>query len=83
MDIDNQDATESCTDLYIVSWALKANTFSWAWTAWITQKALWKRLLAVEYLLEEHPWYLEKIAFVQIAAPSRTRIPSYVGSEHR
>ena len=42
-------------------------------------KGIVERLLAVEYLLEEHPWYLEKIAFVQIAAPSRTHIPSYVG----
>jgi trehalose 6-phosphate synthase len=42
-------------------------------------KGIVERLLALEYLLEEHPWYLEKIVFVQIAAPSRTRIPSYVG----
>jgi trehalose 6-phosphate synthase len=41
-------------------------------------KGIVERLLAVEYLLEEHPWFLEKIAFVQIAAPSRTHIPSYV-----
>jgi trehalose-6-phosphate synthase len=42
-------------------------------------KGIVERLLAIEYLLEEHPWYLEKLVFVQIAAPSRTRIPSYVG----
>jgi trehalose-6-phosphate synthase len=42
-------------------------------------KGIVERLLALEYLLEEHPWYLERIVFVQIAAPSRTRIPSYVG----
>ncbi len=41
-------------------------------------KGIVERLLAFEYLLHEHPWYLEKIVFVQIAAPSRTRIPSYV-----
>ncbi len=29
-------------------------------------------------VLEEHPWYLEKIVFVQIAAPSRATIPSYI-----
>ena len=40
-------------------------------------KGIVERLLAIEFLLEEHPWYLEKIVFVQIAAPSRTRIPSY------
>jgi trehalose-6-phosphate synthase len=42
-------------------------------------KGIVERLLAIEHLLEEHPWYLEKIVFVQIAAPSRTRIPSYAG----
>jgi len=41
-------------------------------------KGIVERLLAFEYLLDEHPWYLEKIVFVQIAAPSRTRIPSYI-----
>jgi trehalose 6-phosphate synthase len=40
-------------------------------------KGIVERLLAIEHLLEEHPWYLEKIVFAQIAAPSRTRIPSY------
>jgi trehalose-6-phosphate synthase len=42
-------------------------------------KGIVERMLAVESLLDEHPWYLEKIVFAQIAAPSRTRIPSYVG----
>jgi trehalose 6-phosphate synthase len=42
-------------------------------------KGIVERLLAIEYLLEEHPWYLEKIVFVQIAAPSRTGIPAYAG----
>jgi trehalose 6-phosphate synthase len=40
-------------------------------------KGIVERLLAVEHLLIEHPWYLEKVVFVQIAAPSRTAIPSY------
>lgn len=42
-------------------------------------KGIVERLLAIEHLLEEHPWYLERIVFAQIAAPSRTRIPSYAG----
>jgi len=33
--------------------------------------------MAVEKFLEEHPFYLERLTMVQIAAPSRTRIPSY------
>jgi trehalose 6-phosphate synthase len=40
-------------------------------------KGIPERLLAFERLLEEHPWYKEQIVFVQIAAPSRTRIPAY------
>jgi alpha,alpha-trehalose-phosphate synthase [UDP-forming] len=41
-------------------------------------KGIVERMLAVERLLEEHPYYRERITLVQIAAPSRTRIPSYV-----
>ncbi|WP_263355128.1 alpha,alpha-trehalose-phosphate synthase (UDP-forming) [Acidicapsa acidisoli] len=40
-------------------------------------KGIVERLLAFEHLLEEHPWYIEKVVFAQIAAPSRTHIPSY------
>ncbi|WP_263358880.1 alpha,alpha-trehalose-phosphate synthase (UDP-forming) [Acidicapsa ligni] len=40
-------------------------------------KGIVERLLAVEQLLEDHPWYHEKLTFVQIAAPTRARIPSY------
>jgi trehalose-6-phosphate synthase len=40
-------------------------------------KGIVERLMAVERLLEEHPWYLERLTMVQIAAPSRSRIPSY------
>jgi trehalose 6-phosphate synthase len=41
-------------------------------------KGIVERLLAVEHLFEVCPWYLEQIVFVQVASPSRTRIPSYV-----
>ena len=40
-------------------------------------KGIVERLLAIEDLLEEHPWHRERLTMVQIAAPSRTRIPSY------
>ena len=40
-------------------------------------KGIHERLIAVEKLLDEHPFYLERLTMVQIAAPSRTRIPSY------
>jgi len=41
-------------------------------------KGIVERLVAVEKLIEEHPFYLERLTMVQIAAPSRSRIPSYV-----
>jgi trehalose 6-phosphate synthase len=41
-------------------------------------KGIVERLLAIEQLLEEHPWHVERLTMVQIAAPSRTRIPSYM-----
>jgi trehalose 6-phosphate synthase len=40
-------------------------------------KGIVERLLAIEELLNEHPWHRERLTMVQIAAPSRTRIPSY------
>ena len=40
-------------------------------------KGIVERLLAIEQLLEEHPWYREQIVFVQIASPSRTGISTY------
>jgi alpha,alpha-trehalose-phosphate synthase [UDP-forming] len=40
-------------------------------------KGILERIMAFEQLLEEHPFYQERITLVQIAAPSRTRIPSY------
>jgi trehalose 6-phosphate synthase len=41
-------------------------------------KGIIERLMAVEKLIEEHPYYLERLTMVQIAAPSRSRIPSYI-----
>jgi trehalose 6-phosphate synthase len=41
-------------------------------------KGIVERLQAIEHLFQAHPWYLERLTMVQIAAPSRTRIPSYV-----
>jgi trehalose 6-phosphate synthase len=41
-------------------------------------KGIVERLMAVEKLFEEHPFYLERLTMAQIAAPSRSRIPSYI-----
>jgi trehalose 6-phosphate synthase len=46
-------------------------------------KGIVERLEAVGQLLEEHPWHRERLTLVQIAAPSRTRIPSYVDLRRR
>jgi trehalose 6-phosphate synthase len=46
-------------------------------------KGIVERLLAIEELLKEHPWHRERLTMVQIAAPSRTRIPSYVDLRKR
>jgi alpha,alpha-trehalose-phosphate synthase [UDP-forming] len=40
-------------------------------------KGIMERLLAFEHLIEKHPWHSGRLTFVQIAAPSRTRIPAY------
>jgi trehalose-6-phosphate synthase len=46
-------------------------------------KGIVERLLALELLLEAHPWHRERLTMVQIAAPSRTRIPSYLELRER
>lgn len=46
-------------------------------------KGIVERLEAVGQLFEEHPWYRERLTMVQIAAPSRTRIPSYAALRTR
>ncbi|OGP05389.1 MAG: trehalose-6-phosphate synthase [Deltaproteobacteria bacterium GWA2_38_16] len=40
-------------------------------------KGIIERFLAVERLLEQHPEWLGKFSFIQIAAPSRSRIETY------
>ncbi|HUV68059.1 MAG TPA: trehalose-6-phosphate synthase [Terracidiphilus sp.] len=46
-------------------------------------KGIEERLLAIEQLLEAHPWQRERITMVQIAAPTRTRIASYAKLQQR
>jgi trehalose 6-phosphate synthase len=41
-------------------------------------KGIAERLMAFERLLEERSWHRGRVTMVQIAAPSRTRIPSYI-----
>ena len=46
-------------------------------------KGIVERLEAIDLLLEKNPAYLERLTMVQIAAPSRTRIPSYVNLQRQ
>jgi alpha,alpha-trehalose-phosphate synthase [UDP-forming] len=46
-------------------------------------KGIVERLNAVEHLLENHPFYHERFTLVQVAAPSRTRIPAYADLRKR
>ncbi|HEY1650021.1 MAG TPA: trehalose-6-phosphate synthase [Terracidiphilus sp.] len=46
-------------------------------------KGIVERLMALEELLDEHPEYRGRLTTVQIAAPSRTRIPSYAELQTR
>ena len=41
-------------------------------------KGILERFLAIEQLMIDHPYHVERLTMVQIAAPSRTRIPSYM-----
>ncbi len=41
-------------------------------------KGILERLMAIERLFEERSWHRGRVTMVQIAAPSRTRIPSYM-----
>lgn len=41
-------------------------------------KGILERLMAFERLLEVRSWHRSRVTMVQIAAPSRTRIPSYM-----
>lgn len=46
-------------------------------------KGIEERFLALESLLEEHSEYVGELTLVQVAAPSRTRIPSYIELRRR
>lgn len=46
-------------------------------------KGIEERLRAVERLFELHPEWVGRFSFLQIAAPTRTRIPQYYDAEER
>jgi alpha,alpha-trehalose-phosphate synthase [UDP-forming] len=46
-------------------------------------KGIIERLVAMEHLFEDHPWHRERLTLAQVAAPSRTRIQSYIDLHHQ
>ncbi len=46
-------------------------------------KGIVERLMAFERLLEDRTWHRGRVTMVQVAAPSRTRIPSYIDLSHK
>ncbi|MEQ1516128.1 MAG: trehalose-6-phosphate synthase [Usitatibacteraceae bacterium] len=44
---------------------------------WDFTKGILERFLAIEALLEKYPHYRERICFLQVAAPTRSKLPAY------
>jgi len=72
---DEERATER--DALLREFGVRAKTILLGVDRMDYTKGIIERLHAIENLLDEHPWYRERITMVQIAAPSRTRIASY------
>lgn len=64
-------------DMLLKDYGIRAKTILLGVDRMDYTKGIIERLNAIENLLEEHPWYRERVTMVQIAAPSRTRIASY------
>ena len=44
---------------------------------WDFTKGILERFLAIESLLEKYPQYQERLCFLQVAAPTRSKLPAY------
>jgi trehalose-6-phosphate synthase len=44
---------------------------------WDFTKGILERFLAIESLLEKYPEYQERLSFLQVAAPTRSKLPAY------
>lgn len=77
-----QDRTEERREL-LSEFGVQAETIAVGVDRLDYTKGIVERLLAIEELLVEHPWHKERLTMVQIAAPSRTRIPSYAELHRR
>ncbi len=79
---DDQDRAAERKDL-LSGFGVRAETLAVGVDRLDYTKGILERLLAIEELIEEHPWHWERLTMVQIAAPSRTRIPSYADLKKR
>jgi trehalose 6-phosphate synthase len=78
-----QRATALARQQLLAEFGVRAETLALGVDRLDYTKGIIERLLAIEQLLEDHPWHRERLTMVQIAAPSRTRIPSYSELGHR
>jgi trehalose 6-phosphate synthase len=78
----DRSAKRPSRDALLGEYSLRAETLVVGVDRLDYTKGIVERLEAIEHLLEEHPWYLERLTMVQIAAPSRTRIASYLDLDH-
>ncbi len=49
---------------------------------WDFTKGILERFLAIESLLDKYPQYQERICFLQVAAPTRSKLPAYQQLQH-
>jgi trehalose 6-phosphate synthase len=79
----NRTAKRPSRDTLLAEFGLHAETLVVGVDRLDYTKGIVERLTAIEHLFEAHPWYLERLTMVQIAAPSRTRIPTYLDLHQR
>ena len=78
-----QEAGDDARNELLREFGVRAETLALGVDRMDYTKGIVERLLAFEHLLAEHPWHWERLTMVQIAAPSRTRIPAYDGLHRR
>jgi alpha,alpha-trehalose-phosphate synthase [UDP-forming] len=75
--VDEDQERESSRNQLLREFGIRAESLAVGVDRLDYTKGIEERLLAFEHLIEEHPWHWERLTLVQIAAPSRTRIPAY------
>jgi alpha,alpha-trehalose-phosphate synthase [UDP-forming] len=75
--LDGTSPRDAARDRLLRDFGVRAETLAIGVDRLDYTKGIVERLLAFEHLIQEHPWHSGRLTFVQIAAPSRTRIPAY------